>query len=148
MLWSVRIRPNIIDIGFVTFRSEANLIRGRKSGLWLLDDKMLAEPRWSVLLFVPFSVHSSGPGTGQPARRGLHQRPSAAQPHPSQDSRDGPPRDPSVRHLPAAARLPRLRLQDPVPLPGDRLHPARSDRREQAQGKKIKSLDCNKIMIQ
>lgn len=103
-----------------------------------------------MLLFVPFSVHSSGPGTGQPARRGLHQRPSAAQPHPTQDSRDGPPRDPSVRHLPAAARLPRLRLQDPVPLPGDRLHTARSDRREQAQGKKLtgKVLFVIKIMIQ
>ena len=80
------------------------------------------------------SFHPAGPGQGEPARGGVHQRPAAAQPHPSQDRGDGSPRDPALRDLPAAAGLPRLRLQNPLQVPGDGLDPARGHRRQQAQG--------------
>lgn len=93
------------------------------------------------------SVHSSGTGPGQPARRGLHQRPASAQPHPTQDRGDGPPRDPALRHLATAARVPRLRVQDPVPLPGDRLHQARGHRRQQAQGETLVTVIMIMIII-
>ena len=57
-------------------------------------------------------------GPRQPARRRLHQRPAAAQPRPAEDHRDGGRRRPAVRHLAAAARQPRLRLEDPQQIPG------------------------------
>lgn len=79
------------------------------------------------------SVHSTWPRPGQSAWWGLHQWATAAQPHPPQDSGDGPPRHPTLCHLPPAARLPWLCLQDPVPLPGDRFYPAWGHRRQQAQ---------------
>lgn len=93
------------------------------------------------------SVHPPGTGSGQPAGRGLHQRPAAAQPHPTQDSGDGPSRDPALRHLPTAARVSRLRLQNPLPLPGDRLHPARGHRRQQAQGAKTRIIILIQIIL-
>lgn len=80
------------------------------------------------------SVHTSGPGPREPARRSLHQREAAAEPHPTQDRGDGPPWHPALRHLATAAGFSRLRLQDSVPVPGDRLDPSRGHRREQAQG--------------
>jgi len=39
-----------------------------------------------------------------------------------------------LRHIPAAPGVARLRLQDPQPVPGDRQHQARRDRRQQTQG--------------
>lgn len=79
------------------------------------------------------SVDSAWPRPGQSAGWGLHQRATPAKPHPPQDCRDGPPRHPALCHLPPAACLPRLRLQDSLPLPGDRVHPAWGHRRQQAQ---------------
>ena len=79
------------------------------------------------------SVHSPRPGPGQPAWRCFYQRQATTQPHPPQDRGDGPPWHPALRHLSPAAGLPRLRLQDPLPLPGDRVHPAWGYRRQQAQ---------------
>ena len=79
------------------------------------------------------SVHPPRPGPGQPARRCIYQRQAATQPHPSQDRGDGPPRHPALCHLPPAARLPWLRVQDSLPLPGDRVHPAWRHWRQQTQ---------------
>ena len=67
-------------------------------------------------------------GARESAGRSVHQWPSAAQPHPFEDRRTGGGRRPSVRHLAPVARVPRLRLQDPQPLPGDGQHPSRSRR--------------------
>jgi hypothetical protein len=69
---------------------------------------------------------------GQPARRRLRQRPPPAQLRPPPDRRAVPSGHPPLRHLPAAARLPRLRVQDPGQVPRDRLHPPRRHRRLQA----------------
>lgn len=84
--------------------------------------------------FLRRSVHPSGPGQSEPAWWGLHQREAAAEPHPTQDSGDGPPRHPALRDLATTASFSRLRLQDPVPVPGDRLDPSRGHRGQQAQG--------------
>ena len=80
------------------------------------------------------SLHPAGPGARQPAGRGVHQRPTPAPPHPPADRGDGPPRRPALRHLPPAARVSRLRVQNPVPVPRDGVHPARGHRRKQGQG--------------
>jgi len=73
------------------------------------------------------------PGSRQSARRSVHQRPPAAEPHPAEDRRVGGGGSPSLRHLPAAARLSRLRVKDPQSLPGDGQHPAGSHRRIETQ---------------
>ena len=72
-------------------------------------------------------------GARESAGRSVHQWPSAAQPHPFEDRRTGGGRRPSVRHLAPVARVPRLRLQDPQPLPGDGQHPSRSVGRDEAE---------------
>ncbi|XP_077537812.1 uncharacterized protein LOC144149941 isoform X1 [Haemaphysalis longicornis] len=69
---------------------------------------------------------------GEPAGRRVRQRPTAAQRRPAAHRRACPARGPPLRHLAAAARLPRLRLQDSREIPRDRLHPARRHRRQQA----------------
>lgn len=76
------------------------------------------------------SVHPAGPGSSEPARRRVHQREAFTEPHPTQDRGDGAPRHPAVRHLSTAAGFPRLRLQNPLPIPGDGFDPARCHRGE------------------
>jgi len=71
-------------------------------------------------------------GAGEPARRGVHQRAPAAQPHPAEDRGAGGGRRAAVRHLAPAARFARLRLQNLEPLPGDGLDPTGGDRGQQA----------------
>lgn len=71
---------------------------------------------------------------GEPTRRGFRERQAAPQRHPAQDSGAGPAWDSTLWHQQAAARLPRLRQQDPGPLQRDRLHPPGSHRRQQAAG--------------
>lgn len=80
------------------------------------------------------SLDSAGPRPGQPAWGRLHQRATPPQPHPPQDRGNGAPRDPALRHIQAVARLPRLCLEDPVPVPRDGLDPPRRHRGEQTQG--------------
>lgn len=80
------------------------------------------------------SFHTAGTGSGQPARRGLHQRQTSPEPHPTQNRGDGPSRHPAVRHLSPAAGVPRLRVQNPLQVPGNGLHQARGHWRQQAKG--------------
>lgn len=110
---------------------------------WFWVEKNLWDPEsdWCCSC-APTSVHATGPGPGQPAGRGLHQRPPAAQSRAAQDRGDGPPRRAALRHLPPAQGVARLRLQDPLPLPGDRIHPARSHRGQQAQGEGSGGRGC------
>lgn len=86
------------------------------------------------LLLLTYSIYSAGPRPGEPTRGSFHQWQTSAQPHPTQDRRDGPPRHQAVRHLQTAAGLTRLRVQNPVPVPGDGLHQTRRHRRQQTQG--------------
>lgn len=80
------------------------------------------------------SLDSVRTGSGQPARWCLHKRQTSPQPYPPQNRGNGPSRCSALCHLPSAACVSRLRLQNPLPVPGDRLHQARSHRRQQAQG--------------
>lgn len=86
-------------------------------------------------VLVKCSVYPAGSRPSEPARRSFHKRQAPAQPHPTQDRGDGPPRHQAVRHLPAAPGLPRLRVQNPVPVPGDGLHQTRGHRWQQTQGR-------------
>ncbi len=70
---------------------------------------------------------------GQPARRRVHQRPTPPKPHSTKDRRDGLSGRATVRHLTSATGVARVRVQDPQPVPGDRVHPPRRHRRLQAQ---------------
>lgn len=99
----------------------------------LCESKTMSENHWCSSCAPP-SVHPTGPGPGQPAGRSLHQRPPAAQSRAAQDRGDGASRCAALCHFPPAKGLARLRLQDPLPLPGDRIHPAGSHRGQQAQG--------------
>lgn len=74
------------------------------------------------------------PGPGEPVRWRVHQRPAVAQPHTAEDCRDGRGRRAAVRHIQAAARVARMRVENTEPVPGDGQHQARRDRRQQAQG--------------
>ncbi|CAO2589745.1 hypothetical protein LEMLEM_LOCUS5548 [Lemmus lemmus] len=88
----------------------------------------------SPVIFPPSSsVHPSWSRPGQSARWGLHQWTTSAKPHPSQDSGNGPPWHPTLRHLPSAPCLPWLCLQDSVSVPGDWVHPTWGHRWQQAQ---------------
>lgn len=97
------------------------------------------------LIFWCNSFDSAGSRPREPARGSLHQRQTSTQPHPSQDRGDGSPRHQAVRHLPAAPRLPRLRVQNPLPVPGDGIHPTRSHRRQQTQGSLRLRAGCWRI---
>lgn len=81
------------------------------------------------------SLHAVRSGPREPARWSLHKRTPSAQSHPPQDSRDGPSRDTTVRHLPTAARVARMRVQNFMQVPGDRIHSARRYRWQQTQGR-------------
>lgn len=67
----------------------------------------------------------------QPTGRRLRQRPTPPERCTSPHSRTLPSRHKTLRHLQAAPGIPRLRLQDPSPLPRDGIHPPRRHRRIQ-----------------
>lgn len=83
---------------------------------------------------LPRAPYVHRPGPGQPVRRRVHQRPAVAQPHTAEDRRNGRGRGPAVRHIQTVARVARLRVENPEPVPGDGQHQARRDRRQQAEG--------------
>lgn len=82
-----------------------------------------------------FSLHAVRSGPREPARWSLHKRTPSAQSHPAQDSGDGPSRDTTVRHLPTAARVARMRVQNFMQVPGDGIHSARCYWWQQTQGR-------------
>ena len=61
-----------------------------------------------------------GSGESEPAGRGLHQRQAFAKSNTAEDHRDGGGGGEAVRDQQAAEGQPRLRLQDPQQVPGDR----------------------------
>lgn len=71
-----------------------------------------------MLIIVYIGIFVNRPGSYEPTGRGVHQRAAPAEPHTTKDRGDGGGRSTTLRHLEATARLPRLRLQDPQPLPG------------------------------
>ena len=72
--------------------------------------------------------------TRQSAGWRVHQWPSVAQSHSSENRRTGRRRSASLRHFATVAGVARMRVQDPEPLPGNRKHPAGCHWRIQAQG--------------
>lgn len=121
-----------------------NGMDGRRCSLWLRRDNP-CRPGWQTLTPLPSvsslslpppsrSLDPPGPRPSQPARRRLHQWASPAESHPTQDCGDGAPRHQALRDLSPAPGLPRLRLQDPLPVPRNGIHPAGSHRWQQAQG--------------
>lgn len=103
--------------------------------------KTQQDPKETLTPFTPpaslpsfSSLYPSRPGQSQSARRSVYQWQAFTQPYPAQDSGDGPPWHKALCHLPPAASVPRLRLQNSLQVPGDGLHPAGGHRRQQAQG--------------
>lgn len=97
---------------------------------------MIDDGRWLrvPLMFWSNSFYSVGSRPSEPAWGSFHKRQTSTQPHPSQNCGDGSPRHQAVCHLPAAPGLPRLRIQNPLPVPGDGIYKTRSHRRQQTQG--------------
>ncbi len=74
------------------------------------------------------SLDASGSRASEPARWSFHQRKTTAKSYSTQNSGNGPSRHPTLCDLQTAAGLTRLRVQDPLSLPGDRFHSSGSDR--------------------
>ena len=72
-------------------------------------------------------------GACQSAGRSVHQRTATSESHPAENCGTGGGRSAALRHLAAVARITRLRIENPQPLPGDRKHPRRSAGRHQTQ---------------
>lgn len=85
-------------------------------------------------------------GPRQPIGRRVYKRTSASEPHPSEDRGDGGGRRTTVRHLPTAQGVPRMREQNPEPLSGDRKHPTRSDRRFETETGDARSRDQDRAL--
>ncbi len=98
-------------------------------------NRWINRSHWHSLFPSYRSLHAVRTGPREPARWSLHKRTPSAQSHPPQDSRDGPSRDTTVRHLPTAARVARMRVQNIMQVPGDRFHSARRHRWQQTQGR-------------
>lgn len=81
------------------------------------------------------SLNAVRSGPSEPARWSLYKRTPSAKSHPPQDSRDGPSRDTAVRHLPTAAGVARMRVQNSMQVPGNRIHSARCYWWQQTQGR-------------
>lgn len=73
-------------------------------------------------------------------RRSVRKRQAAAGLRQEKDRRACPPGSPSLRHIQAAAGVPRMRIQDINSLLRDRLDQARLDRRLQDEGGQILSI--------
>ena len=84
----------------------------------------------------PISRNCDGSRSGgrEPTGRRLRERAAAARLRPPPHRRAGHDGSAALRHLAAAPRLPRLRLQDTHQVLRDRLGEARLDRRHQAKG--------------
>lgn len=80
------------------------------------------------------SLNASGSRSSEPARWSFHQRKATAESYPTQNSGNGPSRHPTLCDLQTTAGLTRLRVQNPLSVPGDRLHSSGSNRWKQTQG--------------
>lgn len=89
-----------------------------------------------------FKCNFGGCRTGgrEPAGRSVCKRASSARLRAQAHCGTGADGRAPLRHLQTAARLPRVRLQDPDPLLRDRVHQARLHRGQQAQGEERISL--------
>ena len=94
------------------------LTQSRHSGQYSIQDDPLSQ------LSVP------GARQGQPDGRRVHQRSPPAQPCETEDHRDGRGRSSPVCDQSSAEGEPRVRVEDPEQVPGDREHQARHDRRQ------------------
>ena len=80
------------------------------------------------------NLHGSRSGGREPTGRRLRERAAAARLRPPPHRRARHDGSAALRHLAAAPRLPRLRLQDPHQVLRDWLGEARLDRRHKAKG--------------
>lgn len=84
------------------------------------------------------------PRTREPARRRVHQRAAASEPHPAENRWTRGGGRSTLRNLPTAASLARMCVENPQSLPGDRLDSAGRDWRQQAESRHARNWESHR----